>query len=299
MEISNMKNEGFIIKATGGFYYVRCGEETYECRARGIFRKEGISPLCGDRVVFSIENNTGTVTEILPRKNELVRPPVSNLDQLIIVISTRDPEPNCLVIDKLTAIAEIKKIEPVIVFTKTDLESPEGLRECYEKAGFEVICVSSANGMGVEKVKAVLKGKLSAFTGNSGVGKSSLLNRIDSRLGLETGEISHKLGRGRHTTRTVQLYQTGDGGWVADTPGFSSLDIERFETIFKDDLQYAFREFGPYWDNCRFNGCSHIREKDCAVMGAVENGEIPASRYQSYCQLYDQVKGLKEWELKK
>lgn len=310
-----MNKQGTIIKATGGFYYVKCGTELIECRARGIFRKEGISPLCGDTVTISVrqvsgekaasgkgDKTEGTIEQIAERRNFLLRPPVANLDQLLIVVSVSDPEPNLFVIDKLTAIAEIKKIEPVIVISKADLSDdglPERLCACYVQAGFAAHTVSNRTGEGMEAVKAALAGKISAFTGNSGVGKSSLLNLIDERLGLEVGETSKKLGRGRHTTRTVELFELDNGGIVADTPGFSSLDIERFETVFKEDLQYAFREFEPYLNDCRFTGCAHMGDKGCAVCAAVERGEIPRSRYESYCALYNQVKDLKEWELKK
>ena len=292
---------GTIVKSTGGFYYVRCegGDAApVECRARGIFRREGISPLCGDRVRISARGGEGTVEEILPRRNFLLRPPVANLEQLVIVASTCEPRPNRLVIDKLTAVADRKKIEPLLVVSKADLGQAGALCGDYRAAGFTAIAVSSSTGEGVEAVRQALAGRFSAFTGNSGVGKSSLLNRIDPRLGLEVGEISHKLGRGRHTTRTVELFTLASGGVVADTPGFSSVDLESLEVIFKDELQYAFREFAPYIGCCRFTGCSHVGVRDCAVAEAVEQGKIPRARYESYCTLYEQVKDLKEWELR-
>ena len=211
---------GLILKGIGGFYYVEAAGSVYECRARGIFRKQRLTPLCGDRVVISVpDTGMPMVDSIEERKNFLIRPPVANLDQLFIVASTCEPAPNQLVLDKLISVAVHKRIAPIVVITKTDLKSPSALQEIYRLSGIPAYPVSSETGEGVDAIKALLKGKISAFTGNSGVGKSSLLNRIDSRLGLEIGDISRKLGRGRHTTRQAQLYPV-EGGYVADTPGF-------------------------------------------------------------------------------
>ncbi|MGN0521613.1 MAG: ribosome small subunit-dependent GTPase A [Eubacterium sp.] len=291
---------GLIIKGIGGFYYVETADTIYECKARGAFRKKNITPLVGDRVKISVnENAENTIDEILPRKNSLVRPPLSNIDTLFIVASIVDPAVNTFVLDKLIAIAEYKKIEPVIVFTKTDLEpSYKNYVDIYSNAGFKVIVCDNLTGKGADEVKSLLKGKISAFTGNTGVGKSSLLNAIDPKLSIQVGQTSKKLGRGKHTTRHCELYKVA-GGYVADTPGFSSLDFERCEKILKDDLPYCFREFLPYINDCKFSpSCAHVNDKGCSVLQAVNEGKISKSRHNSYVQLYNEVKDIKEWELK-
>ncbi len=295
-----MAKEGLIVRALSGFYYVKTKEgQEVECRARGLFRKQEISPCVGDRVELEeTSEGKGQVVAILPRKNSLVRPPVANLDLLVLVVSACEPVPNLLVLDKLLAIAEYQNIPPAIVLTKSDLEDPSPVADIYRTAGYPVFVVSSETGKGVEDVRAFLSGKLCAFTGNTGVGKSSLLNRIDPRLSIETAQISQKLGRGRHTTRHVQLYEQPGGGYIADTPGFSAVDLERFQVIFKEDLELCFPEFEPYRTKCRFTGCSHTKEKGCAVLAAVEAGEIPKSRHESYLALYEDAKNIKEWELK-
>ena len=292
--------QGRILKATGGFYYVLSEAVLYECRARGLFRKNGVSPLVGDWVeIEETGEEKGYVTRILDRKNSLIRPPLANLDQLFLVVSVADPQPNLLVLDKLIAIAEHKKIEPLLIVTKTDLGEWETLAALYEKAGFQVFCTGLDQDSDLAMLRRSMEGKISAFCGNSGVGKSSLLNRIDSRLDLSTAQISQKLGRGRHTTRHVQLYPVSGGGYIADTPGFSSMDLERYEVILKEQLQYCFREFGPHLNQCRFTGCSHTKEKGCAVLAAMKEGEIASSRHDSYCTLYEAAKNIKEWELQK
>ncbi|MEI3035820.1 MAG: ribosome small subunit-dependent GTPase A [Oscillospiraceae bacterium] len=292
--------QGRILKATGGFYYVLSDAVLYECRARGLFRKTGVSPLVGDWVeIEETGEEKGYVTRILDRKNSLIRPPLANLDQLFLVVSVADPQPNLLVLDKLIAIAEHKKIEPLLIVTKTDLGEWETLAALYEKAGFQVFCTGLDQDSDLAMLRRSMEGKISAFCGNSGVGKSSLLNRIDSRLDLSTAQISQKLGRGRHTTRHVQLYPVSGGGYIADTPGFSSMDLERYEVILKEQLQYCFREFGPHLNQCRFTGCSHTKEKGCAVLAAMKEGEIASSRHDSYCTLYEAAKNIKEWELQK
>lgn len=296
----NMGKEirGRIIKAIGGFYYVEAAGTVYECRARGVFRKKNMSPLVGDLVTAVVlEDGTGTVSEITPRKNQLVRPPIANLDQLILVVSICDPAPSTLVIDKMIAAAEEQGIEPVLVVSKTDLQDAGWLRAIYEKAGIPFYAVSSVTGEGVEAVRPLLQGKITAFTGNTGAGKSSLLNCIDPAFGLATGEISQKLGRGRHTTRHVELLPV-EGGYVADTPGFSFIQIERYNMVKKEDLQFCFREFSPYLQSCRFVSCSHVKEKGCAVLEAVEKGQISPSRHESYVAMYNEVKDIKEWQLK-
>lgn len=291
--------EGIIIKGIGGFYYVEADGEIYECKARGVFRKSGIKPLAGDRVRISINDNAeNTIDEISERSSVLVRPPVANVDRLFIVSSVCEPKPVLLIIDRMTALAVNQGIEPVVVFTKNDLESADEYIEIYRKAGIKAFSVSCVNGEGVEDVKEALKGHISAFCGNSGVGKSSLLNAIDPELGLKTGEISDKLGRGRHTTRHSELFKV-EGGYVADTPGFSSFETDETEPILKDDLPYAFKEFEKYIGQCKFTSCLHTKDKGCRIIQAVEEGDIPTSRHESYCFMMEQAKNIKEWELKK
>lgn len=290
---------GLIIKAMSGFYYVKCGDDLIECRARGLFRKQGQEVLVGDTAkVEMTDGGKGYVVDIGERKNILVRPPLANIDQLVMVISTCEPLPNLLVIDRLIAIAERKGIDPLLVFTKKDMADSQRYAEIYRHAGFRVAEVSNITGEGIDAVRAQLSGKISAFSGNSGVGKSSLLNCLDKRLAIPTAEISQKLGRGRHTTRHIELFPLPEGGYVADTPGFSSLDLERCEVILKEDLAECFREFADYSDKCKFTGCSHTKEKGCAVLAALERGEIEPSRHASYISMWNDVKDLKEWELK-
>lgn len=291
--------DGIIIKGIGGFYYVEAAGEIYECKARGVFRKSGIKPLAGDRVSISINDKAeNTIDEIYERKTVLPRPPVANVDRLFIVSSVCEPKPVFLIIDRLTALAATKGIEPVVVFTKNDLESADEYVEVYRKAGIKTFAVSCVSGEGVDAVKEELKNHISAFCGNTGVGKSSLLNAIDPELALKTGEISDKLGRGRHTTRHSELFKV-DGGYVADTPGFSSFETDETELILKDDLPYAFKEFEPYIGQCKFTSCLHMKDKGCRIIQAVEDGEIPVSRHESYCSMMEQAKNIKEWELKK
>lgn len=290
---------GIIIKAIGGLYTVEASDGVYECKARGLFRKKGISPNCGDNVKISAENaSKGIIEEILPRRSQIIRPPLSNLDVLVFVSSVCEPRPNLLLLDEFIAIAEFKKIIPVVVFTKIDKQDSSGLAKLYRDAGLTVFEVNNLTGEGSEEVKAFLEGKLSAFTGNTGVGKSSLMNRIFPELKLETNEISEKLGRGKHTTRHVQLYKLEKGGYIADTPGFSSFDTNRYDIIYKDELADCFCDFREYLGKCRFPNCSHTKEKGCAVIEAVNEGKIARSRHESYINMYEQAKQLKEWEHK-
>ncbi|MEM1484955.1 ribosome small subunit-dependent GTPase A [Oscillospiraceae bacterium PP1C4] len=292
--------QGLIIKATGGFYYVVVGSITYECRACGLFRKKRISPLVGDRVSIEIiDENTGYVYEILPRKNALIRPPLANLDTFVIVTSVLDPAPNPLVIDKMMAIACHKDIRPMLVITKKDLGQSDELEEIYQKVGIDIFTVSNQSGDGIDEIRKALSRGISAFSGNSGVGKSSLLNRINERLSIATGETSQKLGRGRHTTRHVELYAISEDGYIADTPGFSAVELERYEFIPKEELADCFPEFAEYFGHCQFTGCSHTVEKGCSILKAVSEGKIHSSRHASYCTLYGDAKKIKEWELKK
>ena len=291
------KVKGKIIKGIGGFYYVETADAVYECKARGSFRKDKITPLVNDNVVISVnENAENTVDEILPRKNSLARPPVANIDNLIIVVSTVEPKPSTFVIDKLTAVAEFNGIEPVIVITKSDLSEADALYEIYSKAGFKTYIVSNEDKKGIDGVRKILAGKTNVFTGNSGVGKTSLINNLDSALSLKTAEISKKLGRGRHTTRQAEVFNICDG-YIIDTPGFSSIDIDRSNIIMKDELCHCFRDFADFTDKCKFTSCSHTCEKGCAVVKAVEDGVISKSRHVSYVQLYNDVKDINEWNL--
>lgn len=278
---------------------MEASDGVYECKARGLFRKKGISPNCGDNVKISAENaSKGVIEEILPRRSQIIRPPLSNLDVLVFVSSVCEPRPNLLLLDEFIAIAEFKKIIPVVVFTKIDKQDSSDLAKLYRDAGLTVFEVNNLTGEGSEKVKAFLEGKLSAFTGNTGVGKSSLMNRIFPELKLETNEISEKLGRGKHTTRHVQLYKLEKGGYIADTPGFSSFDTNRYDIIYKDELADCFCDFRQYLGKCRFPNCSHTKEKGCAVIEAVNEGKIARSRHESYINMYEQAKQLKEWEHK-
>lgn len=295
--MNNVNKEGIIIKGIGGFYYVETAEGVFECKAKGKFRKDRLTPLAGDSVLISVnENAENTIDEIKPRKNFLKRPPVANVDQLLIVVSTVSPLPNTLVIDKITALAEKNKITPIIVFTKTDLASAEEYIKIYSSTGYEVFSVSPKDSSSLEKISRLLSGKLTAFTGNSGVGKSTLINLLSPDLSLNTGEISNKLGRGRHTTRQAEIFHIGDG-LVVDTAGFSSLDLISNDPILKDELENCFPEFSNYLGECRFTSCAHIGEKGCKICEMVERGVISKSRHDNYVLLYNEAKNIKEWTL--
>ena len=292
--MSTANSSGIIIKCLGGLYTVESPDGIYECKARGVFRNRGISPCVGDRV--NIED--GVISEIAERKNCIIRPPLANLDQLIFIVSTCEPVPNYLILDKFIAIAEYKNITPVVVITKTDLGDSKPIHDIYGSIGIDVVEVRYDDDSTVDAVRKLLCGKISAFTGNSGAGKSTLLNAIDPTLNIATGEISRKLGRGRHTTRHAELYKLRDGGYIADTPGFSTFETNRYDIIRKEELAGCFREFAEYTDDCRFRDCAHVCEKGCAVVAAVERGEISESRHESYKTMYEEAKQLKEWELK-
>ncbi len=286
--------EGIIVKSIGGLYFTESSDNVYECKARGVFRNKGIAPCVGDRAVFE----DGVITEILPRKNHLIRPLLSNLDQLIFVVSVAEPSPNMLLLDKFIAVAEYQNIEPVIVITKTDIEDCSRIVSIYEKTGISIYTIDYNSDNPAEKIRVLLKDKISAFTGNSGVGKSTLLNEVCGDFNIPTGEISKKLGRGKHTTRHAELYKLPWGGYIADTPGFSTFETNKYNIIRKEDLADCFREFRQYEGDCRFRDCSHTTEKGCRIIEAVENGEIPQSRHESYCSMYDEAKQIREWELK-
>lgn len=271
--------------------------EIYECKARGVFRKAKITPLAGDSVEISVEENgKNSIESIGERRNFFNRPPVANVDKLVIVSSTCDPKPNMLIIDRLTAVAYYKNVQPVIVFTKDDLNGADEYVEIYRSTGIPTFAVSNKTGEGVDEIREMLKGSISVFTGNSGVGKSSLLNCIAPEFSLETGEISQKLGRGRHTTRHVELFKVNEG-YIADTPGFSSLDFETNDIIMKDELAYCFPEFREYLGSCKFSTCTHTHDKGCKVAEALNEGKINPSRHESYVTLFNEVKDIKEWQL--
>ena len=289
---------GRIVKALSGFYYVDCGGRTVECRARGVFRKEHLTPLVGDLVTITVERGKGTVATILPRKNSFLRPAVSNLDALVVLASGANPVTDPFLIDRVCAIAGDRGVPVLLCVNKIDLTAAERLIAIYRHAGFTVFPTSAETGEGIEALHAAIRGKTVAFTGNSGVGKSSVLNCLDRRFAIETGEVSEKLGRGRHTTRHVELYALGEDTFAIDTPGFSSFDTERMELVLKENLQYAFPDFAPFLGKCRYHDCAHLREPDCAVTQALADGLLEPTRYESYVRLYESAKELKPWELK-
>lgn len=285
---------GIITKCLGGLYTVESPDGIYECKARGVFRNKGVTIYTGDYVEIS----DGVITDIIDRKNCIIRPPLANLDQLVFVVSTCSPSPNLLLLDKFIAIAEFKNIEPVIVITKIDIEDCVNIEQTYNSIGIRVFRADYSNPESIKAIRDALVGKISAFTGNSGAGKSTLLNAIDPTLNIPTAEISKKLGRGRHTTRHAELYKLSDGGYIADTPGFSTFETNKYDIIRKEELAGCFREFEQYSDSCRFKDCSHTCEKGCAVIEAVDKGEIFKSRHASYCEMYEEAKQIKEWELR-
>ena len=289
--------EGRIKKALSGFYYVEGDGEILQCRARGKFRKEGISPLVGDWVeVRELGNGEGYVEAVKPRKNAFLRPAVANVDQIVIIASEAIPKTDPYLIDRLSAIAALKDCGVVVVLNKCDLNSAEALYHIYRAAGFPTNRVSAETGEGLSELKPLICGKLSAFTGNSGVGKSSILNALDSEFHLQVGEISEALGRGRHTTRHIELYHLDCGADVVDSPGFASFDSEELNLELKRRLPETFPDFEPYLYSCRFVGCSHTKEKGCAVLAALKDGVLQRSRHDSYLRLYEELKPLKEWE---
>lgn len=287
--------QGRIIKGIGGFYYVKIPDgNIIECKARGVFRKENIKPYIGDDVEISVENQKGSIEKILPRRTMLVRPSVANIDIVVVVVAAKEPAPDTTLCDKLILSAEIAGIEPIICINKSDLSEDRELLSIYENAGYKAVLVSAKNEKDTEKILPLIKGKTSAFAGLSGVGKSTLLQILTGKK-QETGEVSQKIKRGRHTTRHVELLELEEGGYVLDTPGFSSFEIGG---IRADELKNYFPEMLPFNDNCRFKGCSHTKEPDCAVKEKVAAGEIGQSRYESYKMFYETLKKVKEWENK-
>ena len=289
--------EGIIYKAMSGFYYVKSTEGTVECKARGRFRLDKNTPLVGDNVIYSpTEPGKGILTELKSRRNEFIRPPLANIDMMVIFASAAIPVTDTFLIDRMVVIATKNDCEPVICINKIDLDTADELYSIYQKSGFSTVRMSAITGEGLEDLLEVIHSKTCAFTGNSGVGKSSVLNAIDNDFKILVGDISKKLNRGRHTTRHVELYELECGAFVADTPGFSAFDTGHIAK--KEDLGYLFRDFVPYLGNCRFLDCAHIKEPDCAITEALNNGDIQKSRYDSYLRLYKQEKEYKAWEHK-
>lgn len=287
--------KGLIIKSIGGLYSVKSPLGIIECKARGIFRKQNISPCVGDEVIVS----DGVISEIMPRKNELIRPPLANLDYMIFVVSTCEPSPNFLLLDKFIAICVFKGIKPLIAVTKSDIKADDSIAGIYKNSGAEVFTIDYSDENSLKPLYDRISGKLCAFTGNTGVGKSTLLNHLDTETVRATGEISQKLGRGRHTTRHVEMFELKNGALIADTPGFSTFETNKYDIILKDKLAACFNEFDEFTEKCRFPDCSHTKEKGCAVIEAVNNGLIPKSRHESYTAMYEEAKQIKEWEIGK
>ena len=291
-------SDGRIIRSLSGFYEVQTGQGMVTCRARGSLRRTGETPLTGDLVTISVERGKGMVEKIHPRRNSFVRPAVANIDALVVFAANANPVTEPFLIDRVAAIAGDQEVPVYLCVNKCDLDPAQDLIRIYTRAGFPVIAASAETGEGIEALRELIRGKLVAFTGNSGVGKSSILNRLCPDLQLPTGEVSEKLGRGRHTTRHVELYDLGEGTLVADTPGFSSFDTDQMDVMLKENLQYAFPDFGAYIGKCQFHDCSHRKEPGCAVTAALAAGEIEPTRYDSYLRLYEKASQIKLWELK-
>ena len=292
------RETGRIVRSLSGVYEVRTPRGTVTCRARGILRKDGVTPLTGDMAEITLERGKGMVERILPRRNSFVRPAVANVDALVVFAANVNPITEPFLIDRVAAIAGDQEVPVYLCVNKCDLDPGVDLVRIYESAGLPVICTSAETGQGVEELRKRIRGKLTAFTGNSGVGKSSILNRLCPELSLSVGEVSEKLGRGRHTTRHVELYDLGEDTFVADTPGFSSFDTDQMDVILKENLQYAFPDFEPCLGKCQFHDCSHRSEPGCAVRAALDRGEIQPTRYDSYLRLYEKASQVKLWELK-
>ena len=292
------KITGRILRSLSGFYDVQTSSGIVTCRGRGHLRKGQQIPLTGDMVEITMEQGKGMVERILPRRNRFVRPAVANMDALVIFASNVNPITEPFLIDRVSAIAGDQEVAVHICVNKCDLDPATDLVRIYQNAGFPVIQASAVTGEGVEALRQLIDGKLTAFTGNTGVGKSSMLNALCPDLSLATGAVSEKLGRGRHTTRHVELYQLGEDTYVADTPGFSSFDTDEMDVMLKENLQYAFPDFAPYLGKCQYHDCSHRAEPGCAIRGAVEDGKVEQTRYDSYLRLYEKSSRIKLWELK-
>lgn len=298
--MSEDNKQGLVVRGIGGLYLVAVGEETIKCRARGRFRRDKIQIMVGDRVeIARQETGLAVIDTLLPRKNALIRPAVANIDTLVVIASAAPPVTAPLLIDKVSAIAGHKGIDMLLCLNKSDLQRADALGQIYEKAGFEVLYLSAETGEGIQALRERLKSGVFVLTGNSGVGKSSIINRLDPAWQAQTGDISERIGRGRQTTRHVELYRLPSSAYIADTPGFSSFDISRMDLVLREDLAHAFRDFAPYIGLCRYRGCTHRAEQDCAVRQAVEDGKIEKSRYESYLALFESMKELEAWEIRK
>ncbi len=294
---------GIILKGIGGFYYVKeeTNKEIYECKARGIFRKNSIIPLPGDKVMFSIldeQEKLGSIDQILPRSSELMRPAIANIDQIVIIVAVKAPSTDFMLLDKLLITAEKKRLRAIICINKIDLgdELANEIRDIYSSVGYKCIEVSSVNNIGYELLQEELKNHTSVFAGQSGVGKSTILNRIMNSWIMETGSVSEKIERGRHTTRHAEILELKHGGYVADTPGFSSFELENIRYI---ELENYYPEFRHYLNTCKYTSCSHISEPECHILEAVKRGEINSSRFQRYSQLYKMLKDIPQYKTKK
>ena len=288
---------GRIIRSLSGFYDVMTDQGVVTCRGRGSLRRQGESPLTGDMVQISVENGKGMIEKILPRRNRFIRPAVANMDALVVFAANVNPVTEPFLIDRVAAIAGDQDVQVYICINKCDLDPAVDLVRIYQNAGFSVICASAETGEGVEQLRGLIAGKFTAFTGNTGVGKSSMLNALCPELHLATGEVSEKLGRGRHTTRHVELFCLGENTFVADTPGFSSFDTEQMDVLLKENLQYTFPDFAPYLGQCQFHDCSHRKEPGCRIRQAVAEGDLENTRYDSYLRLYEKAEQVKLWEL--
>lgn len=289
--------KGLIIKGIGGFYYIRTEAGVIEAKGRGIFKKQGVTLCVGDEVEVTVLDEAGkkgVIEEIFPRKNHFIRPPIANIDTFVVVFAAHSPEPNYPVIDKFLITAELHDIEPVICVNKRDLAADpeiEELRSIYEKA-YRVVTVSGKTGEGLEELKALIKGKKAALAGPSGVGKSSILNALHPKAEMETGEISRKTERGRHTTRHVEIFSIEGGGMIFDTPGFTSFELGDIE---ESELGHYYREFNDYNDRCRYGDCRHLKEPECAVRKAVSEGKIHEFRYRSYVYNHEELKNKRKY----
>ena len=291
------RDTAVIIRALSGFYYVQTGDKLIRCRARGVFRREGCSPLVGDRVEFEeTENGNGIITGVLPRLNDFIRPAVSNVELFVIVASGALPVTDPFLIDRVSVLAEYKSCDVVVCINKSDLDTGDELSDIYSLTNYGVVQTSASTGEGISALYDLIRGKISVFTGNSGVGKSSIINSLSPGFDIAVGEVSEKLGRGRHTTRHVELFSLGENTYIADTPGFASFDIEQMEHIPKEELQLCFSEFEPCLNTCRFSDCKHIKEPGCSVLKAVEDGVISKSRHDSYVRLYGMLAKIHNWE---
>lgn len=290
---------GIIIKALSGFYYVKTAEGILECKARGKFRLDGTSPLVGDKVICSVDlNGKGRIDHVEERRNWFIRPAVANIDALVFIAANTNPVTDPFLIDRVSVIAANSDCELIVCINKCDIDPADELYRVFSSAGFPVVRTSAQTGEGVEELRKLMQGKICAFTGNSGVGKSSIMNILLPGVNIPTAQVSEKLGRGKHTTRHVELYELGDDTYAADTPGFASFEIEMMETIPKEQLQYNFIDFEPYLGECRFNNCAHLKEPGCAVTEALAQGKIMPSRYRSYERLYELSAQHKFWETK-